>query len=860
METPPYDPTVKATPPSAPAAGASESRPTSSATPRSSSSSRPTQPALPKEVEAAGASAQFGNFVRTVKLGAGGMGEVWKAFDTKLNRWVALKFLKGGDEEEILRFEREAQTAGRLTHPHIATIYEVGQDQGRHYIAMQYVEGRTLKGHSRDDLKLIIDLIRDAARAVQYAHEQGIIHRDLKPDNVMVQKRHTYVMDFGLARATEGASGLSISGQVVGTPSYMPPEQARGSRVDARGDVYSLGATLYEVLTGRVPFRGENVYQTLQMVQEADPVAPRRLNPRIDPELETIVLKCLEKSPERRYATAAEFADDLTRWLKGEPILAHPPSLAYRLRKFAMRRKAVLIPTVLGLVVLVAFFVVNSVRQTRIGRERTASAALLEKQGRLSEARDGYRSALDADRTNSGASEGLVRADAALKRIERERAERERSEQEAFKLFEAGRAPIDMATRFLYKKSAPFDEVLRRVEQGRALIEQGLAKAPHLPLGHHLLGIAWELSGWSDRALASYRRAVELDPKFGPAHFRLGKLLAAESYRAALHSERVEEDAKRDRVRRLAEEAADHFVAATRTGSGLDEPILRQLAEALLAYTRGDLDLTRRAAQEGLDRFKGQDGTEDFHWLIGMGTREPQPRLAAFTRAIEERPRFPEALVCRGLTYSELFDYPAAFADFEEAVKLFPRCADMWIDLGNARFNKGDTLDSLADYDEAIRLDATIPTAYANRAIARMVLKDYEAARRDCAEAIRLDATYAFAWFVRGFTWANEGVPDKAIPEYQEAIRLNPLFVEAHYKLGNAKLDKEDCRGAIPHFDEAIRIQPRHADALANRGGAKQGSGDLKGAAEDYREALRVAPSRWRFRAAVEQRLKEIDR
>jgi serine/threonine protein kinase len=192
------------------------------------------------------------------------MGEVWKAWDLDLSRWVAVKFLKGAGADEIDRFKREAQLAGKLNHPNIAAVYEVGEAGEKPYIAMQFVDGTTLGDAPRLAAQTAARVVRDAARAVDHAHAQGIIHRDLKPDNVMMTRLdkpasgssrapdlHVYVMDFGLARAAEGASGLTLSGHIVGTPSYMPPERARGDRVDARADVYSLGATLYELLTGR---------------------------------------------------------------------------------------------------------------------------------------------------------------------------------------------------------------------------------------------------------------------------------------------------------------------------------------------------------------------------------------------------------------------------------------------------------------------------------------------------------------------------------------------------------------------------------------------------------------------------------
>jgi tetratricopeptide (TPR) repeat protein/predicted Ser/Thr protein kinase len=316
----------------------------------------------PPEVALAPPGARFGKYVRTQKLGAGGMGEVWKAWDTVLGRWIALKFLKGDDAVEIARFRREAQTAGRLQHPNIAAIYEVGEDQGRHFIAMQFVDGRTLLAFSGGDRRLLVRLVRDAARAAHFAHEQGVVHRDLKPDNVMVQTRtpsggpaehHVFVMDFGLARVVQGAQSLSQSGFAVGTPMYMAPEQARGERVDARADVYSLALTLYELLTGLRPFETASVYETLRKIQETEPPRPRKLDRSFPDDLETVLLKGLAKEPADRYADAAALADDLDSFLKGEPIRGRRESLSRKLVR-RVRRHPVASASLAGLVLALA--------------------------------------------------------------------------------------------------------------------------------------------------------------------------------------------------------------------------------------------------------------------------------------------------------------------------------------------------------------------------------------------------------------------------------------------------------------------------------------------------------------------------
>ncbi|MBI2922035.1 MAG: protein kinase [Planctomycetes bacterium] len=365
--------------------------------------------ALPAEAANAAADARLGKFIRTELLGAGAMGEVWKAWDTALSRWVALKLLKTHGESEAALFRREALLAGRLSHPNIAAIYEVGEDSGRPYIAMQWIDGRTLKAFSPGDRRGLVRLVRDAARALGYAHLHGVVHRDLKPTNLMFcrppqaqatglavrEEYRVYVMDFGLARPTREASDRSLTGGLVGTPGFMPPEQARGDDVDGRADVYALGATLYQLLTGHAPVEGGGtVYDYLVRVQEQDPTPPRDHQPSLDRDLEKILLKCLEKEPARRYETAERLADDLDRWLDGEPVRARPLGLAGRLLRRVRRNPrtvAALAVLLVASTVAVAAFARHALRASaRADARRTASTLLAEAELRASRARDNY--------------------------------------------------------------------------------------------------------------------------------------------------------------------------------------------------------------------------------------------------------------------------------------------------------------------------------------------------------------------------------------------------------------------------------------------------------------------------------------
>jgi WD40 repeat protein/serine/threonine protein kinase len=292
----------------------------------------------------------FGDYELLEEIARGGMGVVYRARQLSLNRVVALKLVLAGQfasEEEVQRFRREAEAAANLQHPNIVAIHEVGQHEDQQYFSMAYVEGRTLARMVRENPLSAVQAARyveTVARAVEYAHQQGTLHRDLKPANILIDRDdQPRITDFGLARRVDADSDLTKSGQVLGSPSYMPPEQASGrlGEVGPRSDVYAPGAVLYDLVTGRPPFKAETPADTLLHVLRSEPVSPRALNPRVPRDLETICLKCLEKEPRRRYARASELAEELGRFLRGEPISARPISLATRSWRWCRRNPAV---------------------------------------------------------------------------------------------------------------------------------------------------------------------------------------------------------------------------------------------------------------------------------------------------------------------------------------------------------------------------------------------------------------------------------------------------------------------------------------------------------------------------------------
>jgi tetratricopeptide (TPR) repeat protein/predicted Ser/Thr protein kinase len=707
----------------------------------------------------------FGDYALQQEVARGGMGVVYRARQTSLNRIVALKMILAGrlaSAADVQRFRNEAEAAANLEHPHIVPIYEVGEHEGQHYFTMKFIEGGSLAQHTerlRGDPRATAQLLAVVARTVHHAHQRGILHRDLKPANILLDEyRQPHLTDFGLARRLQDDPSLTRSGTVVGSPSYMAPEQATGpSRlVTTAADVYSLGAILYELLCGQPPFRAESSLQTLRQLLECEPVRPRLLDPRVNRDLETICLKCLEKEPGRRYASAGELADDLERYLRGEPVRARRAGLAERLWRWCRRRPVV---AALAAALLLSLAAGASLITWQWQRAE-ANFADAEEQRRRAEqerarAEEGFRQAHQAvNQFCTKVSEGQMRDVPGLQPVRRELLEaalvyyerflQERSHDPALRA-ELADIYFRIATITSLLGSRP--EALKAYAQARTKYEDLLRADPGsvpwraaLAEIHGRIGLLQADTGQPAAALASYEEATRVygellaahpdDPvlqsgaatvfnSLGDLHRAVGRISEA------LHCLERARDLQKDLVQRfpaVPKYRADLAVTYYHLG-GL-KIVLGQAPAAGELY-RLAYDLQDRLVQEHPVNFRFQQElaatcrqlgahfhNKDFDEALrvlecGVGLLErlvaAEPGVASFKADLAATYRQ------TGHLYRDSGDRPKAIVFYDKAlavmenlVRQHPEVTNYRNDLAKSHFDRGAVLGKMAEHEKAL--------------------------------------------------------------------------------------------------------------------------------------------------------------
>jgi eukaryotic-like serine/threonine-protein kinase len=592
-------------------------------------------------------------------LGRGGMGVVYKARHVRLNRNVALKMLQAGAyarAHERARFQREAEVVASLHHPNIVAVHDVGEHQGCPFFTMELLEGgslaQALSGApqpARQSAALVLTL----AEAMQVAQEAGIVHRDLKPGNILLTAEGIpKIADFGLARHFESEAALTLSGTPIGTPSYMAPEQVIGNAaaIGLATDIYALGALLYEMLTGRPPFRGETAAETERQVIHEEPVSPARLNATVPRDLETICLKCLNKEPARRYASAAALADDLRRFGEGRPILARPVGLIERFWRWCRRNpsEAALVATALALVTLTLGGGFWLERQEAERREETA-----RREGELSKA-----------------AEGVLEQAAALQKQGRWPEARAVLEAEPSLLDTPALADLRQRVRQALADArivTELEEVPLRLLEGRADSGHRLYAEAFRQYGITLP--AQEPEPAATRIRASAIRQTLL-PFLHDWMLFWGSDADRDQLRAVL--DRVDDDPWRRRLRKTLRGAYDpgERIDLVRSREAPDQPPLILGGLAYVIMNRG----TEGEEARGLVRTAQRRHPEDFWINLHLGhvllAKSPHEAIGYFRAAVASRPQSSQAHILLGRALHDAGDTDGAIAAFRKAIPL----------------------------------------------------------------------------------------------------------------------------------------------------------------------------------------------
>ncbi len=725
----------------------------------------------------------IGRYVILEQIGQGGMGVVYKALHRDLNRIFALKVLKSGDLttfDTIRRFQREARLAAKLKHPHIVSVHDAGEEEGIHYLAMEYIEGEPLSARiiaRRGRLRENVVLMEKVVRAVAYAHAQGVIHRDLKPANVMMDAAgEPHIMDFGLAKHSTDGSFLTRTGAFLGTAFYMSPEQIQGDGavVDGQSDVYSLGVMLYEVLSGKLPHGGENSAEIFNKIIHAEPIDIRKMNAKIHPDLETLCMKALEKDRNGRYSSAEAMADELRRHLEGEPILARPigplAHLWRRLRKnpaVAVAAVALLLLAVTGGVLLF-----SALRSAQRYDDHVAQVRIARDRGDLDLAKSELEQALAVRPGDSDATRILLEILEQVRRRKERGLERERSQGRREKA-----APrIQEARKRLEEFAARGDaDVSSTCAQAEKLLDEALAICP----GHEeaLLWMARSrlLRGDLEGALRHLDEACR-DQIFDEALLERGRLLLRQYRRPrGLPEVLIRED------RPLFTDPSPDSPAAIglRARARIDLEAVRartevawmhRFAEAALEF----LDARFEAAEERLTSYL-QDYPSDAEALALRGLSRlyrarPDAALADLTLALRSRPADGFLRDWRAVARFLMNDAPGALEDLQR-----PDADASTLQIrGALRHARGDFREALADFQKAVEASPHAADPLAGRAAAQAALDRLPEADEDYSRAIALAPGEPAYHESRGLLRLRAGRRAEAARDLERAIELSP--------------------------------------------------------------------------------------
>jgi serine/threonine protein kinase/tetratricopeptide (TPR) repeat protein len=856
------------------------------------------------------------------ELGRGGMGVVYKARDRRLQRLVALKMVLAGAHVGpvgLARFRAEAEAVAKLTHANIVQIYETGEQEGRPFFSLEFVEGGSLEQQidgSPTNPKAAAQLIETLARAMQVAHERGIIHRDLKPANIllarignqssMIRARESdtqslppshwsrttipKIADFGLAKHVDDDSGQTKSGTILGTPSYMAPEQAEGKTRDVgpAADIYALGTILYELLVGRPPFRAGSPIDTIRQVVEQEPIRPRQLEPRVPLDLETICLKCLEKQPERRFATAGDLADDLRRFIDGDPVHARPTPSWERAWKWGKRRPAVV--ALLGVSLLAGISMVLFIAWHNLSLRARLDVAIAQER----HARQREMDALAKNRLASLQQEGqklydsarvaVAAGDWSAARLDLEKAlltvggeaglESVKQPSEALLNKVKEELNVEAARRTSGQRFASYVN-LRDQAQFLGTLYTGMDLAANLDAARAsveaALGVYGVLAGQDarprfDAYLSDAQRAEILQDCAGlllilaeteaqsssqtnPAakeqflrkaltYLEQGRRLGAPRRAFELRRARYFRLLSNETEAKRAEQAAaatplvdvvDHFLMA-------DELYRReQFAEAINEF------------EKVLAQKPGHFWAQYLDALCLLRQQRPAEARTLLSACMAQRTDFVWLYLLRGFAHGELRAWSEAEADFEKAAGIARDDNSRYVLSVNRavlRIRTARIDDAIADLKSAIKLKPNAYQAFVNLAQAYRGQGQLEKALETLRRAIDLEPGLAHLYRLRARLHLERREPDLALEDFDRAIHrqdaASPYQVDDQIERGRLLLSKGKYAEAFASFDRALAIESDHAAGQRLRAEALFGLGRFQEVVDAFDRYLKT--------------------